>query len=329
MIITRTPVRVSFLGGGLDFPCWFQKNEGLVVGCAINQYSYISARFLPRFHEYKSRIVYSTMETVQNNVDIQHRAVRACIEHLNLSREGLEVFHASDLPGRSGTGSSSTFVVGLLNALATLKGQHLFPADVAATATHIERDVLKETVGCQDQVWASHGGANIIKFRRDGEISISPLALPAEKVEDLEAHLMLFFTRIQRTSSDIASTYAHTLGERGAEQWAMTRLVEQGIEAIYASKWEQLGKLIDQSWRIKAGLAEGVSTEAISQLYNVARISGAFGGKITGAGGGGCLMLVAPPEKQKNIIVKLEELGCIHIPFRVDFDGSRVIFAQR
>ncbi len=332
MIITRTPVRVSFLGGGTDYPQWFSRHGGLVVGAAIDKYSYITARFLQPFHPYKSRVVYSAIECVQRNLYIQHRAIRAVLEHLGLTGEaapGLEIFHAADLPGRSGTGSSSAFVVGLLNALSSLQGRWMLAWELAEAAIHVEQVRLGETVGCQDQTWAAHGGLNVIRFRPRGDISVLPLNLDGEQITRLEAHLMLFFTGISRTASEVAALYAPGLGERTREQWAMVRLAEEGIEAIYQGDYQRLGQLVDQSWRIKAGLADGVCTSEVSRLYAAARLAGAFGGKLTGAGGGGCLLLVAPPDRQSAIIKALEDQGALHVPFRFDFDGSVVIFADR
>lgn len=330
MIISRTPTRLSLLGGSTDFPTWFTKNGGLVVGGAINRYGYLTVRQLPPFHAHKHRVVYREIETVQKVADIQHKAVRAVIQYLNCpDAEGLEISHLSDLPGGSGTGSSSTFVVGLLNALLALQGKRMSAGELADAAIYVEQQLLQETVGCQDQTFAAHGGLNIIKFRQNGDISVFPLTLSGQEVSSLEAHLMLFFTGQSRTSSDIARAYAPTLDQHGREMWSLVRLAEEGIEAIYKGDYEKLGSLIDQSWRIKAGLAEGVATPTISSLYATARVCGAFGGKLTGAGAGGCLLLVVPVEKQDGVRQALEREKCVHIPFRFDFDGSVIIFADR
>jgi len=332
MIISRTPVRVSFLGGGTDYPSWFLKHGGIVVGGALNKFSFISARYLPPFHTYKTRVVYSDIETVNSNNAIEHRAIRACLQHLKLdgpTSPGFEIFHAADLPGRSGTGSSSTFVVGLLNALSAMQGRLMLPYELAEAAIHIEQRLMGETVGCQDQMWAAHGGLSVIKFAPNGEMNVYPLALQHSQIEALEAHTMLFFTGVNRTSSDIASSYAPSLAEREREQWAMIRLAEQGVEAIQRGRYDRLGWLVDQSWRIKAGLSDKVSSEHICKLYNTARVCGAFGGKITGAGGGGCMLLVVKPEKRAKIITHLEGLGAVHIPFRFHLDGSSIIFSER
>lgn len=328
MIITRTPFRVSLLGGGTDFPVWYRRHGGLVVGGAVDRYCYIHARELPPYHDYKTRVVYSAIEAVADNADIQHRAVNACVREVCPSA-ALEVFHAADLPGRSGIGSSSSFVVGLLNALHALHGARPYPDELALAATRIEQDVLGETVGCQDQRFAAHGGLNVIRFRPSGEVSVLPLNLSDRAVADLEEHLLLFFTGESRTSSDVARTYAPSLGERDREQWAMVRLAEDGIEAVLRGRYEALGGLIDQSWRIKSGLAPGVDTATSSRLYSAARLCGAWGGKLTGAGGGGCMLLVCPPEKRKGVVEAMRAGGAVHIPFRFEYDGSVVVFRDR
>lgn len=328
MIITRTPVRVSLLGGGTDFPSWSRKHSGLVVGGAINRYSYITARTLPPFHDYKTRLVFKEIETVNEVAEINHRAAKAVFEFLGIN-EGLEVFHAADLPGRSGTGSSSTFVVGMLHALSAIKGKLVLPHELTNGAIHIEQKMLAECVGCQDQTWAAYGGVNTITFQQDGEISVLPMVINALHLAELEQHLMLFFTGISRTSSEIANTYAPTIDQKEREQFAMLRLAEQGVNAIYAKRWERLGELIDQSWRIKCGLSSAVTNQNINSIYVAARLAGAWGGKLTGAGGGGCLMLVAPPDKQKSIIETLTQQGCVHVPFKFQYGGSQIIFSDR
>lgn len=328
MIISRTPVRVSLLGGGTDFPSWSSKHGGLVVGGAINKFSYVTARYLPPFHDYQTRLVYREIETVRSVEDINHRAAKAAIKTLGLGDAGLEVMHAADLPGRSGTGSSSTFVVGLLKALSALKGRLMLPHELATAAIDIEQRQLGETVGCQDQTWAAYGGVNVIQFQPDGGIEVLPLVADAGHIAELESHLLLFFTNIPRTSSEVAATYVPTIEQREREQFAMMRLAGAGIDAIYGRKWERLGDLVDQSWRIKAGLSDAVASDTVHRLYATARLAGAWGGKLTGAGGGGCMVLVAPPEKHAAVVQTLTQQGCVHIPFRFSHGGSTIIFSD-
>lgn len=328
MIISRTPVRVSILGGGTDFPSWSRAHGGIVVGGSVNKFSYLTARFLPPFHDFKHRLVYREIETVRDADEIRHKAARAVMKKLNWEG-GLEVAHLADLPGRSGTGSSSTFVVGMLKALSALQGRMMLPHELAAAAVDVEQNMLGETVGCQDQTWAAHGGVNVLQFRTDGTIDVLPLVVGDEHVRELESHLMLFFTGVPRTSSEVAATYAPTIARREREQFAMMRLAGLGVDAIYGKRWERLGELVDQSWRIKAGLSDAVAPGGVNRLYASARLHGAWGGKLTGAGGGGCMLLVAPPEKQPTIAKALTAEGCVHIPFRFEYSGSTIIFADR
>jgi len=327
MIITRTPLRVSLCGGGTDYPSWYNTNGGRVVGGAVNKYSYISVRPRPPFHSHKTRVVYSRIEEVADNADIEHRAIKAALEKLKIDG-GIELSHQGDVPGRSGTGSSSTFLVGVLKALSAMKGLYVSPMELAEWAIDIEQNVLGETVGCQDQVFAAHGGLNVIQFEQDS-INVVPMHLTNEHKDELEANLLLFFTGISRTSSDVAASYAGTLADKKQEQFAMMRLTDNCINSIYDRKWEELGKWIDMAWRMKASLSPMVSTEEISAMYSAARIHGAFGGKITGAGGGGCILLVTPPDKQREVIDAMVALGCTHIPFKFDFSGSQVVFHGR
>lgn len=327
MIIARTPFRLSLLGGGTDFPSWYAKHGGLVVGGAVNLYCYILARHLPPFHPYKTRVVYSKIEQVQSNFDIEHRAVNAVVHYLGLGGVGLEISHSADLPGRSGTGSSSSFVVGTLNALATLKGDLMLPCELMNAAVDIEQNALGETVGCQDQAFAAYGGLNTIVFHKAGGIQVFPLAVGAAQLADLEAHLLLLYTGITRTSSEVAATYASTLGERGKAMWSLMNQTETGIRCIIKSDWKGLGRCVDESWRIKCDLSDKVCPPEVAKMYATARVYGAFGGKLCGAGAGGMLMLVAPPESHQGIINALP--GTVHVPFRFEFGGSRIIHFDR
>lgn len=319
MIISRTPFRLSLIGGSTDFPSWYLENGGLVISGAINAYSYISVRRLPSFHEYRSRVVYSKIETVSDNAQLEHGAIREAINFVGLEKEGLEIFHQADLPGRSGTGSSSSFVVGLLNALTALKGERVPPAELAASATYIERNVLGECVGSQDQVAAAYGGFNLIRFHRSGEITVSPLALSQTILKDLETHILLLFTGVSRTSSEIAKTYKFD----AKAQFALMKLTEDAISTLYKGDFEKLGGLIDQSWRIKAGLSASVNTPELSRAYATAQVHGAYGGKLTGAGGGGSLLLIADPSKHEEIT---KILGFTRVPVRMDWDGSVITY---
>lgn len=329
MITTRTPLRVSILGGGTDCGEACAEHGGLVVGGAINQHAHLTVKHLPPFHAYRSKIAYSQIECVGDHGSIQHGAVRACLEHCGIT-EGVEIHHMSDAPARSGTGSSSTFVVGLLNALYALKGEFRPPEDLAREAIYIEQTVLKENVGMQDQIWAAtHSGPAFIRFHPGGSYTFSPLGLSPDHIADLENHLLLYFTNIARNSTEVAGTYYGKLKDDLGRHFAMMHLAEEGISAIRRADYEKLGKLVDSSWRMKAALSPAVCPEAVSVLYGKARIAGAVGGKLTGAGGGGSCLLIAEPKFHQDIHEVMAEAGCVRIPFKFSPVGSHVIFADR
>lgn len=333
MIITRTPLRISFLGGGTDYQEWFLEHGGMVLGGAIDKYSYISARYLPPFHNFKHRISYSQVELVKQGEIVSHPAVKAVMEYLSMDgafdhEPGLEIHHASDLPGKSGTGSSSSFVVGLLHALSALQGRVLMPYQLANAAIVIEQEVLKETVGCQDQTWAAHGGLNLISFEKSGSTNIYPVPLNQDAVADLESHLLLYFTGISRHASEVSKGYVARLRTDVKFQWAMLRLAEEGYNSLLRHDWLGLGGLLDRAWQLKRELA-GVTTPEIDKVYATARLSGAVGGKLLGAGGGGCLLLVVPQTKVMDVACSMKNAGMVQVPFRFEFDGSRIIFVDR
>lgn len=329
MIVTRTPHRLSICGGGTDIPPLCHEYGGLVVGGAITQYAYITVRRLPPFHEYKSRIIYTNIELVKDHGDIQHGAVKACLEHVG-QNDGVEIFHQADIPARSGTGSSSTFVVGLLNALHSLRGNFLGPEALATEAIRIEQDILRENVGFQDQVWAaSHtGGPAAIHFHPDRTRTVIPLGLSEDHVRDLEKHLLLFYTNLPRTSSDVAATYYEKLKDSVDRHFAMVRLAEECVTCIRKADYEGLGVRVDRAWRLKASLSPQVCPPRVSDLYMRGRLAGAWGGKLMGAGGGGCIFLVAPVGSSAAIIEEMRGLGCVHIPFRFARMGSHVMVAE-
>lgn len=328
MIISRTPYRCSILGGLLDFPGWFLKHGGVCIGTTIDKYSFLTVRHLPPFHEYKSRLVYSKIETVFSNSQIEHKAIKEAIKYLGMDEKGLEIFHAADIPGRSGIGSSSAFLVGLLNALASTQGRRMLPDELAEAAIEIEQKRLGENVGCQDQTWAAYGGFNVIRFRQDGTINVTPFAVSQETIEEMQACMLMFFTKITRTSSDIAGKYIHNIPTNTKEQWALAKIAEEGINYIYSRNWESLGQAIGKSWRIKASYANEVSNSEIDQLYETGRIAGAFGGKLTGAGAGGMMLLCGPPEKRERIIKAMTAAGAMHIPFKFEPAGSSIIYCE-
>lgn len=326
MIITRTPFRISFFGGGTDYTAWYREHGGVVLATSIDKYCYISCRYLPPFFEHKYRVVYSRIENCKTIDEIEHPAVRAVLKYLGCDA-GLEIHHDGDLPARSGLGSSSSFTVGLLNALTALKGNYITSQDLAGKAIHIEQDIIKENVGSQDQISAAYGGFNRIEFLRDGSFRVDPVILRQERLEEFQGHLMLFFTGVSRIASEIARSKIDNIKNRTAELQLMKDSVHEAIQILQSSaSIDELGKLLDQCWMYKRSLSDKVSSPEIDQLYDAARRAGAIGGKLLGAGGGGFMVFIAKPELQKKVREALSRL--VYVPFRFDNSGSRVVLYQ-
>ncbi len=326
MIISRTPFRISFFGGGTDYPVWYRQNGGSVLSTAINKYCYINCRILPPFFEHSLRIVYSKVENRNSFEEISHPSVRETFRFLGI-KTGLEIHHDGDLPARSGLGSSSAFTVGLLNALYVLRGHTPFKKQLAEESIYIEQELIKETVGSQDQIAAAYGGLNHICFNRNNEFHVNPLTIKDERKKELTSHLMLFYTGVKRTASDVAKSYTSDTGARRDQLMQIGELVNESIDIL---KSEQdipcFGDLLHQAWLLKRSLSEKVSNGFVDKIYEIARNNGAIGGKILGAGGGGFLLLFVPPHLQKRVRFALNDL--IHVPFDIDNSGSQVIFSE-
>ncbi|MDE0186950.1 MAG: kinase [Candidatus Poribacteria bacterium] len=322
MIISRTPFRISFFGGGTDYPAWYLQHGGAVLATTIDKYCYLTCRYLPPFFEHRFRIVYSQIENRQNLDEIRHPAVREGLRHVNLDR-GVEIHHDGDLPARSGMGSSSAFTVGLLHALYALKGEMLGKDQLANESIYIEQEQLKEAVGSQDQVLAAYGGLNHISFFQNGKFSIVPITVRPERIQDLNSHLMLFYTGVKRTASDIARSY--DLEGKQQQLCIMRDLVEKGILILNSeSDITAFGELLHEAWQVKRTLSPKVSNSRVDELYNRARSVGAIGGKLTGAGGGGFMLLFVPPDRQEKVKEAFSKL--IHVPIRFESSGSQIIF---
>ncbi len=324
MIITRTPFRISFFGGSTDYPAWYRTMGGAVLSTTINKYCYLTCRKLPPFFEHRSRIVWSLIENINDLDEIQHPSAREVLRFMDFSH-GVSVHHDSDLPARSGLGSSSCFTVGLLHALHALKGKMLTKMELAKTAIHIEQNILKENVGSQDQIAASFGGFNKIEFSSHHNFSVHPVSIPREKIRDLNNHLMLFFTGISRNASEIAAEQIKTLGEKKKELETMRTMVDHAIAIINSpSDLNEFGKLLHEAWNIKRSLTNKISTPAIDTIYETAIQKGATGGKLLGAGGGGFILFFVKPENQQNIRDALKNL--LEVPFEFENHGSQIIF---
>src|SRR5580692_8945862 len=327
MIISRTPFRISLFGGGTDYPTWFREHGGAVIGTAIDKYCYISVRRLPPFFEHKSKIVYSKVELVKDASEIEHPAVRGILTDMGVT-DGLEIHHDADLPARSGLGSSSSFTVGLLNALYALKSRMISKRDLGREAIRIEQDVLKEDVGCQDQIWAAYGGFNRIDFHPDGNFTVSPFVLPPARLTELTQSLMLFFTGFSRFATDFALDQIKNINSRKNQLRMMKSMVDSAADILLSPKtpMRELGELMHQSWQLKRELADTVSNSQIDEIYDAARGAGAIGGKLLGAGGGGFMVLVVDPEKRKQVRERLKKLVAVNIGF--DTEGSKIVIYQ-
>lgn len=324
MIISRTPYRISFFGGGTDYPGWYMKHGGAVLATSIDKYCYITCRYLPPFFEHKSRIVYSKIESCHSIDEIQHPSVREVLRFLKIER-GVEIHHDGDLPARSGMGSSSAFTVGLLNALYALKGYMPTKQQLMSESIYVEQEMIQETVGSQDQATAAFGGLNHIQFLQNGEISVRPVIMSAERLHQLNANLMLCYTGIKRTAADVANSYVVTIETKRRQLRIMKDLVDESLSLLNSNEnLNGFGDLLHESWLAKRSLSPSVTNSYVDEAYQAARDAGAIGGKITGAGGGGFMLLFVPPDRQPAVRDALRNL--IHVPFTFDYNGSQIVY---
>ena len=324
MIISRTPFRMSLFGGGTDYPDWYLENGGMVLGATIDKYCYLSVRYLPPFFEHKHRVVWSEIELVNNIDEIRHPAVKAILEEMKFIR-GLEISYNADLPARSGLGSSSAFTVGLINALTALRGKMISKKALAQDAIRIEQEVIGEAVGSQDQIWAAYGGLNKIEFQKDGKFLISPIIMGAKNYLSLESSLMLFFTGFSRVAPLIAQKKIDNFKNKEEELNMLSTLASSAASSLQDKNYDikKIGELIHEAWILKRELAEGVTTKEIDEIYKEGLLAGALGGKILGAGGGGFILFVVPPENQANLQKRLSKL--VHVKFNFDSVGSNIV----
>jgi D-glycero-alpha-D-manno-heptose-7-phosphate kinase len=327
MIISRTPFRVSFFGGGTDYPSWYRKHGGAVLATTIDKYCYITCRYLPPFFEHKYCIIYSKMEYCQTVDEILHPSVREVLRYLNVTR-GVEIHHDGDIPARSGMGSSSAFTVGLLHGLYALLGTMRGKHQLAMESIHLEQEILKETVGSQDQVLAAYGGFNHISFLQNGDIAVRPVTISADRQGELESYMMLFYTGIIRTASNIADTFVPAIDDKRRQLRFMKDLVDEGMAIVSGTQdLSAFGTLLHEAWEAKRSLSPAVSNDQVDAMYAQARAAGALGGKLIGAGGGGFLLLFVPPGRRTAVREALSAL--IHVPFRFESSGSQIIFFDR
>jgi D-glycero-alpha-D-manno-heptose-7-phosphate kinase len=325
MIISRTPFRVSLFGGGTDFPAWYRENKGLVVSATINKYCYLNVRYLPPFFEYKYRIRYTQQEYVSCIDEIKHPSVRECIRYLGIT-DGLEVQHNSDVPAMSGLGSSSAFTVGLLHALHGLTGRIAGKRQLANQAIEVEQNWIRECVGSQDQIAVAFGGVNTIAFGPNDLYDVAPVTLGPAALAAMESHLLLCFTGFQRNGPDMAADQQRHAAEHASEMEEITFITLQAIAVLGrpALDMPEIGRLLDLQWQIKRRLSKLIATPAVTDIYETGMRAGAYGAKLLGAGGGGFMLFVAPPERQAAIRAALKRL--VFVPFRFEMGGSQIIY---
>jgi D-glycero-alpha-D-manno-heptose-7-phosphate kinase len=326
MIITSTPYRISFFGGGTDYPVWYRDHGGAVLATSINRYCYISCRFYPPFFEYRHRIVWSRIELVQETAEIQHPAVREAIRHLQI-REGLEIHHDGDLPARTGLGSSSAFAVGILHALYALKGELVSKAKLAAEAIHLEQNLLHENVGIQDQITTAHGGLNLIEIDRAGAFHVRPLPIAPWRKQALQDHLLLIYTGIVRSASQVAEKQIASIPSKAAVLERMQSMVYEAAETLTSERdIGGFGELLHETWQLKRSISPEVSTPLIDDLYLRARKAGAIGGKLLGAGGGGFVLLFVQPQKRQAVLDALKDF--LMVPFEIEANGTHIVLYE-
>jgi D-glycero-alpha-D-manno-heptose-7-phosphate kinase len=324
MVITSTPLRISFFGGGTDYPIWYRQYGGSVLSTTIDKRCYITCRRLPPFFEYHSRISYSKIENVVTNDAIQHPSVRACLQFLGFD-DGVEIHHVADLPARTGLGTSSAFTVGLLLGLYALKNQMRDKGSLAAEAIHVEQELLQEAVGAQDQVSAAYGGFNRINFHTDGSIEVNRILTESSRLVELERHLALYFTGFSRTASEIAQEQLRMTPHKKQELETMIQLADEAEATITNPNrpLEEFGRLLHTGWQIKRTLTQKISNTSIDEIYEAGLSAGALGGKLLGAGGGGFMLFFVPPERREALRARLKKLLCV--PFTFSNRGSHVV----
>jgi D-glycero-alpha-D-manno-heptose-7-phosphate kinase len=319
-------MRISFFGGGTDFPEYFGNHGGCVLSSAIDKYTYVTAgHFYSHLFGYDIRLSYSKGEIVKSLNDVQHAVFRECLRHCGLNRD-IELHTVADLPSFTGLGGSSSFTVALLMALHAYKGEFLSGINLAYEAIHIERQVLKECVGVQDQVVSAVGGFNIFEFRAEDDIQVHPVNLPPRRLKELESHLLLVFTDIKRRANDVEKTKVNGFANNLDSLHAMRKMVDRGYGFLTSTNsLENFGRLLNDGWTMKRNLSNGVSNGEIEGMYQVGLKGGAWGGKLLGAGGGGFLLFCAPPELHSGIRDSLAPKHCVDVSLAAP--GASIIFS--
>lgn len=322
MIIVKAPFRMSFFGGGTDYQPFFEKYGGCVLSTTFDKYCYVTIRHVPPYHDYHNHVVYSKMESTCKVEEIEHPLVRNAMQYLDMHE--LSIVYDSDLPARSGIGSSSAFAAALVDGFYALKGKYANKHKISEDAIYIERVLCNENGGWQDQIASSYGGLNHISFDKNG-FSVNPVIISKSRKQELNNHLMLFFTGFSRISSNIADTQMQSTEKKKKNLFEMQHLVDEG-ESVLTGKGDicRFGELLDYTWHLKRGLTDKISSTTVDQIYNAAKKAGAIGGKLMGAGGGGFMMFFAEPDTQPYIRKALGSL--LYVPFQFENDGVQILY---
>ncbi|WP_027405942.1 kinase [Anaerovibrio sp. RM50] len=323
MIITKTPFRMSFFGGGTDIEEYFKEYGGAVLSTTFDKYCYVTVRHLPRFFDWSTHLTYSSQEYVTDIDEVMHPAIRNAMKMLDMHE--IRLIYDADLPARSGLGTSSSFAVGMLNAFYALKGKYVDRKRLSDEAIYLERQLCNEAGGWQDQIAAAFGGMNRIEFNKDGTYNVQPIIIHPERKKQLNDNLMVFFTGFTRFSSDVQKVNAIGYTEKIKQLQEMYELVGKA-QAVLEDKYSNLddfGRLLDETWKLKRQTGEAISTDSIDGLYNKGLEAGALGGKLLGAGGGGFLLFYVQPENKKAVMEAMKNL--LYVPFKFEDGGTRVI----
>lgn len=329
MVVSQTPLRISFFGGGTDYRPWVEEHGGAVLSTSINRYSYISCRDLLPFFDYKYLLSYSKIEMTETVGQIEHPAIRAVLHALHLEKRPLAIHYTADLPAKSGLGSSSSFTVGLLQALLTMMGRYISKMDLARLAIDLEQGAMGETVGAQDQTAVAFGGLNRIDFFPDSSLLVTPVVASDQRIKRLESSLLLFFTGFSRIASEVAKAQVDNMKKKEISLHRMQAMVDEAMEILQNERRDlsSLGHLLHETWQEKRGLSEKISTPAIDAIYAKAKSAGALGGKLLGAGGGGFILFFVDPERRQEVIEALKPL--LFVPFSFESRGSRIILSEK
>jgi len=322
MIISKTPYRICFFGGGTDYPSWFKENKGKILSTTIDKYVYLSLKDLGPYFSYKHRVIWSKVENVNDAKLIQHNVVREMLEYFKI-KSGVEIHYQGDLPARSGMGSSSSFVVGLMNAFLIKKKIKVSKMNLAKRSIFFEHKILKEIVGIQDQISASFGGLNKLDIKKNGSFDVKKIEIN-KQIKNLDKNLVLLFTGIHRTANEIAGQYVSKLKkDKVMEMKEINFQVEEAEQLLVKNKFDDFGKLLNDGWKLKKSLSKIISNKKIDNLYEFSMNNGAMGGKLLGAGGGGFMLLYIPHHKQKKFFKKIKHV--INVPFNFTEESSQII----